>query len=120
MERVSREAWAKRVERRRDSGLTAAEYAAEIGVKSHTLSWWKWRLGSGGEGRPVARRSPRRTTRHRQRTALVSPLTFVEMPARAPAEALEVVLPTSIRIRVPQDFDAATLGRLLGVLEQRR
>jgi hypothetical protein len=36
MERVSREAWAKRVERWRGSGLTAAEYAAEIGVKPQT------------------------------------------------------------------------------------
>jgi hypothetical protein len=120
MERVSREAWAKRVERWKDSGLTAAEYAAEIGVKSHTLSWWKWRLASAGEGHPVARPSRRRTSRHRAKTAAVSPLTFVEMTARSTAEALEVVLPTSIRIRVPPDFDAAALGRLLGVLEQRR
>jgi hypothetical protein len=58
MERVSREAWAKRVERWRDSGLSAAEYAAEIGVKAHTLSWWKWRLGSGGEERTVLTRRP--------------------------------------------------------------
>jgi hypothetical protein len=35
MERVSRAAWAKRVERWRESGLTAARYAADIGVKRH-------------------------------------------------------------------------------------
>ena len=47
MDRTSREEWAKRVERWGDSGLTAKEYAAEIGIKAHTLSWWKWRLSSG-------------------------------------------------------------------------
>ncbi len=120
MDRESRETWAKRVERWRDSGLTAAEYAAEIGVKSHTLSWWKWRLSSGGAKRVVARRRPRRTPNAPMKTAAVSPLTFVEMTPSERPEALEVVLPTSIRVRVPRDFDPATLGRLLGVLEQRR
>jgi hypothetical protein len=120
MERVSREAWAKRVERWRDSGLSAAEYAAEIGVKAHTLSWWKWRLGSGGEERTVATRRQRRASRRPVKTAAVSPLTFVEMRAPASAESLEVVLPTSLRICVHPDFDAATLTRLLDVLEARR
>jgi hypothetical protein len=119
MERVSREAWAKRVERWRESGLTAAEYGAEIGVKAHTLSWWKWRLASVGQ-RPTVRRGPRRALVSPVKSTEVSPLTFVEMEAPARAEALEVVLPTSIRIRVPPGFDAAALGRLLGVLEQRR
>jgi len=44
MERASRETWAKHVERWRDGGLTAKEYAAEAGVNAHSLSWWKWRL----------------------------------------------------------------------------
>ena len=44
MDRASRETWAKRVERWTDSGLTAKEYAAELGIKAHSLTWWKWRL----------------------------------------------------------------------------
>jgi hypothetical protein len=32
MERASRETWAKRVERWKDRGLTAKEYAAEVGI----------------------------------------------------------------------------------------
>ncbi len=52
MDRTSREEWAKRVERWRDSGLTAAEFAAELGINAHSLSWWKWRLARGaGETR---------------------------------------------------------------------
>ena len=118
MERVSREAWAKRVERWQDSGLTAAEYAGEIGVKAHTLAWWKWRLASGERSATSPHR--RRASRPSVERAAVSPVTFVEMPAPGATETLEVVLPTSIRIRVPAGFDAAALGRLLGVLEQRR
>jgi hypothetical protein len=46
------ETWAKRVERWTDSGLTAKEYAAGLGIKAHSLTWWKWRLssGAGSEG----------------------------------------------------------------------
>jgi hypothetical protein len=120
MERVSREAWAKRVERWRESGLTAAEYAAEIGVRPQTLSWWKWRLASLGQVGTVAQRRQRKMSRNPVKAATVSPLTFVEMRAPAPGESLEVVLPTSFRICVRPDFDAATLARLLDVLEARR
>jgi len=115
MERVSREAWAKRVERWRDSGLTAKEYAAEAGINAHSLSWWKWRLSSGAAAQE---RVPRRR-RSTPSAATASPLTFVEMTAAVAQEPLEVVLPSSIRIVVPSTFDAAALGRLLDVLEHR-
>src|SRR5512143_3004069 len=46
MARDAREVWAKRVERLVDSGLTAKEYAAEIGVNANTLAGWRWRLRS--------------------------------------------------------------------------
>ena len=36
--RVEREEWAKRVERWRDSGLTTAEFAAELGINPKTLT----------------------------------------------------------------------------------
>ena len=115
MERTSREAWAKRVERWRDSGLTAKEYAAEVGVNAHSLSWWKWRLSSGAKAQG---RVPRKR-RSAISPATASPLTFVEMTSAVVHESLEVVLPSSIRIRVPSTFDASTLGRLLDVLEHR-
>jgi transposase len=113
MERTSRETWAKRVERWRDSGLTAKEYAAEVGVKAQSLSWWKWHLSKARERvRPRARRST-------GRPPAASPLTFVEMATAVVHESLEVVLPSSIRIRVPSSFDPSALGRLLDVLEHR-
>jgi hypothetical protein len=115
MDRTSREEWAKRVERWGDSGLTAKEYAAEIGIKAHTLSWWKWRLSSGATAQGRVPRKRRATAS----PAIAGPLTFVEMAAAVAHEPLEVVLPSSIRIRVPSTFDAPALGRLLDVLEHR-
>src|SRR2546423_10303807 len=45
MGRERREIWTKRVERWRDSGLTAKEFASEIGVNPDRLRFWKWQLG---------------------------------------------------------------------------
>lgn len=119
MDWTSRDTWAKRVERWKDSGLTAKEFAAELGVNAHSLSWWKWRLSSEATT-PKSGRSGRRSTRRSTQVA-TTPVTFVEVTtAAAITEPLEIVLPSSVRIRVPSAFDAATLGRLLDVLEQRR
>ena len=122
MERTSRDVWAKRVERWKDSGLTAAEYAAETGIKAHTLSWWRWRLGGGVATTKRATKPVRRVVSKAAELAAPKPsLTFVEMPsaARTGGSSLELVLPSSTRIVVPPDFDATALGRLLDVLEAR-
>lgn len=117
MDRTSREEWAKRVERWRDSGLTAAEFAAELGINAHSLSWWKWRLAA----EPAKRGPTRRSSSRRPRVSAVpSPLTFLEMTPPVQRELLEIVLATGVRVRVPSDFDDAALGRLLGVLERAR
>lgn len=41
----TRELWSKRVERWKDSGLSAREFASEMGINPHTLSYWRWKLG---------------------------------------------------------------------------
>ena len=126
MERASQEIWAKRVERWKDSGLSVAVYAREVGISPRSLMWWRWRLGAGVKKKRA--RGRRTTTTPASKTAMtlqsgsaatVSPLTFVEMTAGLGSDALEVVLLTSVRIRVRPDFDAPTLGRLLDVLEPR-
>ena len=112
MQRVSRETWAKRVERWMDSGLTAKEFAAEAGLNPSTLSYWKWRLRAK---RPAtARQATAKSARH-----AVSPLSFVEVTkAVAAAEPFEIDLGSGVRVRVPGSFDADALNRLLGVLER--
>src|SRR5260370_39221389 len=54
--RTGREEWAKRVARWKDSGLTAKEFATELGINPRSLVFWKWQLGKGSGG-PVAESS---------------------------------------------------------------
>ena len=119
MDPAVRETWAKRVERWKDSGLSAKEFAAETGLNAHSLSWWRWRL-AGGEPTRSSRKRTRSSKRAVEITkAAATPLSFVEMTAAVVRESLEVVLPSALRVRVPVGFDDATLARLLDVLERR-
>jgi len=119
MERMAREVWAERVAKLKESGLTTQEFASQVGVNHRSLSWWKWHLASKARGT-----APKRTLHSRSPAQIakttISPLTFVEMTAATGTDRLELVLPSSIRILVRPGFDAATLGRLLDVLEARR
>jgi hypothetical protein len=122
MKRENRDVWAKRVERWRDSGLTAKEFADEAGVNAKTLAYWKWRLG-----RAIGTRASRRAGRPPSRPvarARVRAVPFVEVspvpPAAAPAseredeaEPFEIALPSGLRVRVPARFDDGALARLL-------
>jgi len=99
--RATREEWSKRVERWRESGLTAQEFAAELGVNARTLTYWKWMLTKG------------RATRSK---APPTALSFVEMAPVARAEVFELELSGGVVVRVPHDFDAAALRRLLDVV----
>ncbi len=110
MAREGREVWAKRIERWRDSGLTAKEFAAETGVNAKTLAYWRWQLAGGAR---------------RAREKAPATVRFVELAtaATAPAEAaagFEVVLVGGRVVRVPPRFDGAELSRLVQVLEGAR
>ncbi len=113
MARESREVWTKRIERWRASGLTAEEFASEIGVKANTLRHWSWVLGRKrrGPGDGLARR------------ARPPEVAFVEVATPAPGsgsvEPLELVVRDGIRIRVPAAFDADALRRVIAAVEGR-
>jgi len=104
VEHETREKWATRVARWRSGGLTAGEFARREGVNESTLRWWSSRL----------------RVAERDAGAVVSPLTFVELTAAAHSEPIEVILVSGVRLRLPPDFDAPAVERLLGVLERRR
>jgi hypothetical protein len=122
MAREPREVWEKRVARWRESGLTAKEFALELGVNANTLGHWAWRLGQGEADR---------TTEPKRARPKASPpsVAFVEViPAsprdeqtrRAPVQAgapFELVLGGGRTLRVPADFEAESLRRLLTLLE---
>ena len=105
--RASRDEWAKRVERWRDSGLTAEQFAGEFGINANTLKFWSYKLSKPSAVTPAPRK--KHTT----------PLPLIELRA-APVpqdSAFEVEVRGGRRVRVHAGFDADALKRLLAVME---
>jgi len=128
MQRGSAADWAKRVERWKDSGLTAKEFAAEMGLNASTLTYWSWKLradrSDGGRKDTAGAAPPKRRTgsRVKNKTGARSRATpkLVEVPVAeviATAPMLELVLQGSIHVRVPAGFDESTLVRLMRAVE---
>lgn len=122
MAREPREVWEKRVARWRESGLTAKEFALELGVNANTLGHWAWRLGHSEAKRTTeptrARPKPSRPSVAFVEVIPASPR--AEQPQRAPSQAaapFELVLAGGRTLRVPADFAAESLRRLLTLLE---
>lgn len=118
--RESREAWARRVERWKRSGLSARRFAEREGVRAATLSWWRWRLAAE---RPAIESSPRA----RPAARAIAPTDFVELiptpelrPTREDTCGFEVELAVGYRVRFSKDFSDEALTRLLDALESRR
>lgn len=122
MARASRAEWIKRVQRWRDSGLTAQEYAAETGLNANTLQNWGWRLRSETRPGRATMTAPRRTRAGRSETERVPVVevvgaTMASAPA-APTASYELVV-SGVVVRVPAIFDGDSLRQLLRVLESR-
>ncbi len=114
--RVSREEWAKRVQRWRDSGLTASEFARELGINASTLTYWSCELRkteNGADGERVAKRAAK------TRSQVSKPHTsMIQVQATGVSDGGFVLeLSGGRRLRIPRDFDDATLRRLVAVLE---
>jgi transposase len=109
--RVSREEWAKRVERWKDSGLTAKEFGSEIGVNQRSLVFWKWQLGKAVAKAP---KTPSAPVTSRATTTL--PL--VELTSATTSSHFELELAGGRRLTIPSAFDAVALHRLISVLEK--
>ena len=124
--RVAREEWAKRVERWRDSGLSCAEFAGELGVNARTLTYWKWMLNKEARGEkrvwPARKaRAPRVLRPAASEPPKLPPVVtgLVEVQAAPRDGRFEIELGAGRRLRVPVSFDAVDLRRLLDVLEAR-
>lgn len=108
--RASRDEWRKRVDRWKDSGLTAKEFAAETGINAGTLQFWRYKLMRGTPA--SARRRARRAA-----ASIVSSLVEVRPAPAAEETRFEIELGNGRRVRVPLVFDATTLRSLLSVLD---
>ena len=109
--RTSRDEWRKRIERWRESGLTAEQYAAELGINAGTLKFWKYKLG-----RPETATAGRRQPKQPKGASVPLPLVEVRPAVVATASGFELELSGGRRLRIPSSFEADALGRLLTVL----
>jgi hypothetical protein len=129
MKQSNHEIWSKRVLRWKESGLTAKEYAAEMGINASTLNKWQWRLSREAKGEST------RANQDRVNPPFVEVfMPIEEASASRPPEAgagdlantiaprvepLEVVLRDGLCIRVPVHFDVEALRRVVATLEAR-
>ena len=111
-ERASREEWRKRVDRWKESGLSAQQFAAELGINAGTLQFWKYKL-KRQDGNVSGRRVRRPAAR------MVSSLVEIRPAAVVPESRFEVDFGNGRVVRVPATFDPAALKALLMVLDAR-
>lgn len=108
---MDREEWRRRVERWKDSGLTAKEFAAETGINAGTLQFWQYKLKRDVRPAPRKRRKP-------TPEAIVSSL--VEVRGAVPTmldQRFEVELRNGRRLRVAAGFEPEALKALLAIVE---
>ena len=112
--------WQRLLQQWRLSGQSVRAFCALQGLAEPSFYFWR-RLAEPEPARRQPRRAGEPTRRPPQRDG-DSPEggqpTFVPVRVLAPTAALEVVLGCGRVIRVPADFDAATLRQLLVVLEE--
>lgn len=110
--RTSRDEWKKLVERWRESGLTAEQYAAELGINAGTLKFWKYKLGRPQTATEVRQPGPKKS----KREGRALPLVEVKPTVLAATAEFELELGGGKRLRIPASFEAEALRRLLAVL----
>ena len=103
---VGRDVWAKRVERWKDSGLTAKEFAGELGINPKSLQQWAYQLR-----KTTPRGAPERTKHPREAQPQ-----FVEVtPPLVTTQSFDVRV-GRFTVAVPGGFEEGSLLRLLKVL----
>lgn len=114
--------WRDLIEQWERSGGTQEAFCAARGVAVSSFRWWKWKLGAERAGAPQSRR-PKRPAAPKAGPAFI-PVRVVERgdgfePA-ACGGSFELWLAGGVRLRVPRDFEAESLARLLAVLGGQR
>src|SRR5215208_134266 len=88
--RVEREEWAKRVERWRDSGLTTAVFADELGINPKTLTYWAWTLKREASGKKRVWSAKKRPVAAGRATRAQKGPAFVELPRHGSTARFEL------------------------------
>lgn len=111
---TKRAEWQKRIERWRESGLTAEQFATELGINAGTLKYWKYRIGKNSSA-GMALEPKRRPSKAPRAASLVE----VHAATIVAASPFVLELGEARRLQIPAQFDAPALERLLSVLEPR-
>jgi hypothetical protein len=110
--RTSAEEWQKRIERWRESGLTADQFATELGINAGSLRFWGYKLNKAKRTAAALVPAPRNRR--------VEPATaFVEVRSAVSQSSFELELGNGRRLRVPNGFEPEALERLLELLERK-
>lgn len=122
MDQTNTQQRAKWVERWKDSGLTAKEFAAEAGLKASALYYWRSQLSAAGRKDHDGKDQPMPSTETlAAKPTKRSPKTtshFVELPIATLTQTPVVLelLFGDVRVRVPSGFDEVTLTRVVRAL----
>lgn len=101
--------WRERVRQWNESGASCEAFAAKLGVKPKSLSWWRWNLGrtEGASSSKTLTRGPS-----------FAPVVLRASVAEAREESgVEVVGRRGHVLRLKPDFDEDTFLRVLRLLE---
>ena len=109
--RRSRAEWLEEVRRWRETGQSAAEYAAEHGLHSGTLGGWASKVRDVVAARPGGSR-PRKSVFVPLRVAQTPPIS-----SKAGPDEIEVVLLNGRRVRISGSFESEAVARLLAIVE---
>jgi transposase len=107
--------WRDHIAGWKSSGLSLRLYSEEQGLKAGTLSYWSSRLKAQSAEAPAPSSGPEATF---LAVRVAEPTVAMPMP-EPPDERIELALPGGRVVRVGRGFDAATLDRLLEVVERR-
>lgn len=116
--RSREEYWRKMLAEQGRSTPNIMEFCRSKSISANRYFWWKRelklrdakrRLKKGGRRKPIAKSVVR--------PALV-PVVIKAQPASPQGQTFEVLLSNQRVVRVPRDFDAESLSRLVAALEQ--
>src|SRR3954451_25166775 len=105
--------WRDHVAGWKSSGLSLRLYSEEHGLKAGTLGYWNSRVKARGADAPASSAGPEATF---LAVRVADPTATMPEPRD---DRIELALPGGCVLRVGRGFDAATLERLLDVVERR-
>jgi transposase len=106
--------WRDHIAGWKSSGLSLRLYSEEQGLKAGTLSYWSSRLKARSAEASAPSSGPEAGV-----TFLAVRVAEPAVAMPMPDERIELALPGGRVVRVGRGFDAATLDRLLDVVERR-